>query len=90
MYSPTGHVAVQLTASPVHREGNQVGGADATNYFAYFGRFIVTESGRAVVHHIEGGLQPVQDGEARPLRLIGDTLILGDSRTWRRVFVRVR
>jgi hypothetical protein len=90
MYSATGHMAVQLTASPVHRDGDRVGGAVPAEYVAYFGKFTLTESGRAVVHHIEGGLQPVLDGEARPLRLVGDTLILGDARTWRRVFVRVR
>jgi hypothetical protein len=30
------------------------------------------------------------DSEPRPFVLNGDTLVLGDGRTWRRTFVRIR
>jgi hypothetical protein len=60
-------------------------------YIAYFGTYTVDWSGHTVVHRIEADINPSFTGSSdpRPFRLAGDSLILGDDRTWRRVFVRV-
>jgi hypothetical protein len=45
-----------------------------------------------VVHHVEGSLDPsfTDTDQPRPFVLSGDTLVIGDQTTWKRVLVRVR
>lgn len=82
IYTTTGHVSVHLGP-----------GADvpAASWESYVGTYSLDSGGTAVIHHIEGSSAPITaNDEARPFVLRGDTLILGDGRTWRRVLVRVR
>ena len=98
-YDADSTMAVQIMATPprpAFAEGEDQGTAaekvaafDA--YVAYFGRWVVNAEGQ-VTHRVTGALDPTYVGtdQERPFRVTGDSLILGDGRTWRRVFVRVR
>lgn len=59
-------------------------------YASYFGRYSVDWDRRIVTHQVEGSLNPALNGtdQRRPFELSGDTLILTDRKSWRRVFVR--
>jgi hypothetical protein len=59
-------------------------------YIAYFGTYTVDSTHRTVIHHVAADINPSFTGSAdpRPYRIAGDSLILGDGRTWRRVFLR--
>jgi hypothetical protein len=61
-------------------------------YVAYFGTYTVDESRGIITHYVEGSLLPSYTGTAqeRPFKLLGDRLELGDGRTSRRVFERVK
>jgi hypothetical protein len=84
VYDQSGWLSVQITGE--------------TGPFSYFGRFEVIEIGEldgdvcGVLHHtIVASSCPellAADPE-RPFRISGDTLVLGDDETWRRVFERV-
>jgi hypothetical protein len=65
---------------------------------SYFGRFEVVEIGEAegdvagVVNHliVASSMPELLEGDpGRPFRVSGDTLVLGDERTWRRISERV-
>jgi hypothetical protein len=75
----------------------QVAGQDG-RYDAYFGRFLVVEvqnegdGVRGVVKHevVATSMANVMSGnQERPFRISGDTLILGDEQTWRRICERL-
>ena len=75
----------------------QVAGSDG-KLDSYFGRFSVLDARRTdgdvqglLNHLIEASSMPelLSADPARPFRLNGDTLILGDEKTWRRVCERV-
>ena len=60
------------------------------NSFGYFGTYSVDLKNSVVTHHVEGGCIPyyIDTDQKRPFTLNGDTLIIGDNRTWKRVLVR--
>ena len=60
-------------------------------YIAYFGTYTVDATRHTVIHRVEADINPSFTGSAdpRPYRVAGDSLILGDDRTWRRVFLRI-
>jgi lipocalin-like protein len=67
-------------------------------FIGYVGTFSIREAASldtgfsgVLEHHMESASHPelLEDDSARPFVLDGDTLELGDGRTWRRVFVRV-
>lgn len=61
------------------------------NSFGYFGTYtLVIEKGR-VIHHVKGGTIPwyTDTEQPRQIQLKGDTAIIGDSKTTKRVLVRV-
>jgi hypothetical protein len=89
IYTQSCHVTLQITG-PRQQNDAMVSSDLSHGYFAYFGNYRIAGDGRTVTHRIEGALQPNRDDEARPFVLRGDTLILGDGRTWRRTFVRLR
>ena len=64
----------------------------AATYNGYFGTYTVNEARGLVTHLVEGGSAPDYIGtpQQRPFKVTGDTLTLGDGRTWKRVLVRVR
>ncbi len=83
IYTATGQVSVHL--------GTCDGPADERVYGRYFGTYTADTARHLVTHRIEGGRDPADVGTAvaRPYRIRGDTLELGDGRTWRRLLVRV-
>ena len=59
---------------------------------AYWGTYSVDASRGVVVHHVERDLTSGLAGtdQPRPFRLEGDRLIIGDGKSWKRVFERAR
>jgi len=87
IYTPTGQVSVHITSGK-HDPAEAAREPQAS----YFGTFTTDQGCRIVTHQVEGGTIPEYTGTAqpRPFRVSGDSLILGDDRTWRRVLIRVR
>jgi hypothetical protein len=98
-YTPGGRMTLQVvrTPAPAPFAGGAEKGTVAEKtaafdaYIAYFGTYTLDSARRTVMHHVEADINPSFTGSAdpRPFRVTGDSLILGDERTWRRVFVRV-
>lgn len=57
----------------------------------YFGTYSVDFAKSVVTHHVTGGSLPwyVDTDQPRPFLFKGDTLIIGDNKTWKRVLVKV-
>ena len=95
-------MSVQLAQAPVPprlptdsvRDGLPVDSAEAfallRRHISYFGTYSVDSQRGIVVHHIEAEVGRVYTDthRERPFRLWGDTLVLGNERTWRRLLVR--
>lgn len=60
------------------------------NSFGYFGTYSLDLTNSVVTHHVEGGCIPyyIDTDQKRVFTLKGDTLIIGDTKTWKRVLVR--
>lgn len=60
------------------------------NSFGYFGTYSVDVTNSVVTHHVQGGCIPyyIDTDQKRQFTLKGDTLIIGDLKTWKRVLVR--
>ena len=58
--------------------------------FGYFGTYRVDFNTSVVTHEVKGGTIPwfIGTDQPRPFVLKGDTLIIGDNKTWRRVLVK--
>jgi len=58
--------------------------------FGYFGDYDVDFKKSIVTHKVKGGTIPwfIGTDQPRPFILRGDTLIIGDNKTWRRVLVK--
>ena len=56
----------------------------------YFGTYTVDFNQSIVTHHVKGGSLPwyIDTDQPRPFILKCDTLIIGDSKTWKRVLVK--
>ena len=56
----------------------------------YFGTYSVDWDKSIVTHHVKGGSLPwyIDTEQKRPFILKGDTLIIGNNKTWRRTLVR--
>jgi hypothetical protein len=56
----------------------------------YFGSYSVDFNKSIITHHVTGGSMPwyIDTDQPRPFILKGDTLIIGDSKTWKRVLVK--
>lgn len=56
----------------------------------YFGTYTVDFNKSIVTHHVKGGSLPwyIDTDQPRKFILKGDTLIIGDSKTWKRVLVK--
>jgi len=98
-YTPSGRMTLQVARAPGPRpfaKGAEQGTArEKANafdaYIAYFGTYTVDSTRHTVIHRVEADINPSFTGsrDPRPYRIAGDSLILGDGRTWRRVFLRV-
>ena len=60
------------------------------NSVGYFGTYTVDVNRSVVTHHVKGGSMPwyIDTDQERPFILKGDTLIIGDNKTWKRVLVK--
>ena len=60
------------------------------NSFGYFGTYSIDYKKSIVTHHVKGGCIPyyIDTDQERPFILKGDTLIIGDNKTWRRILVK--
>lgn len=63
-----------------------------TNSFGYFGTYTLEPEKGRVIHHVTGGTIPwyTDTEQPRQIQLKGDTAIIGDNKTTRRVLVRVK
>ena len=104
-YDPTGHVSIQIQQGPELQKvasdrgeewfQNATPGelrATVRAYRAYFGTYSVDRAAGVVVHRVEGDSRGFYTGsvQRRTFRLVGDSLIIGNDSTARRVLVRVR
>jgi hypothetical protein len=99
VYDPTGHVSIQIMRMPPVPPfaAGPDSASDAElrklfdSYVGYFGTYTVDSKRSVIVHHVEGGTLPNYIGtdQVRPFRLAGDSLIIGDGKTWRRLLLRV-
>jgi hypothetical protein len=62
-----------------------------TNSVGYFGTYTVDLEKSIVTHHVKGGSLPwyIDTDQERPFSIKGDTLIINNNKTWKRVLVRV-
>lgn len=61
-----------------------------SNAFGYFGSYKVDWEKSIVTHYVKGGslLWYIDTDQPRPFMLKGDTLIIGDNKTTRRVLLK--
>jgi hypothetical protein len=62
-----------------------------SNSVGYFGTYTVDLEKSIVTHHVKGGSYPwyYDTDQQRPFVIRGDTLIITNNKTWKRVLVRV-
>jgi hypothetical protein len=91
MYAQTGHVSVHLQRCAARGAAPDAAGM-SSSYGGYFGTFRIDAARGMIIHRVEGGsiAEYIGGDEERPFRLVGDTLTLGDGRTWRRTLVRIQ
>jgi hypothetical protein len=89
IYTASGLVSVHVARCPT---ADLAPTELAETYNGYFGTYTVNEARGMVTHQVEGGSAPDYIGtpQQRPFKVTGDTLVLGDGRSWKRVLVRVR
>ena len=96
VHDVTGHFSVQIMQTPPLRAWPAI--TDSTGlrrliegYYAAFGTFTVDAGRLESVYHVEGSTIPTIIGTdvSLPYRVSGDSLIIGDSKTWRRVWLRI-
>lgn len=63
----------------------------STNAVGYFGTYTVDVEKSIVTHHVKGGSYPwyFDTDQQRPFIIKGDTLVITNNKTWKRVLVRV-
>jgi Lipocalin-like domain len=96
VYDATGHASIQImTTPPVQlQQPDTPTPAEAlqifNNYIAYFGTYTVDAQNITV--NVAGAWDPSQVGtaQARPYQLKGDTLIIGDQKTYKRTLKRFK
>ena len=97
VHDASGHFSVQIMRTPplhaIPANTDTAGMREFLGgYYAAFGTFTVDSSKGESSYHVEGSTLPgIIGADAQlPYRLSGDSLIIGDSKTWRRVWLRVR
>lgn len=90
VYDGSGFLAMQVFAEP--------SSFSPESFVAYIGTFSIREATNlgngfsgVLEHHMKSASHPdlLEEDPARPFVVEGDTLTLGDGRTWRRVFARL-
>jgi hypothetical protein len=91
VYDHTGLGSMQVFADPNSHS--------LETFVAYIGTFIVREAAPnaagfegVVEHHMDASSSPdlLSEDSGRPFVVTADKLILGDGKTWRRVFTRLQ
>jgi Lipocalin-like domain len=61
-----------------------------SNSVGYFGTYSVDHNKSVVTHHVKGGSLPwyIDTDQPRQFILKGDTLIIGDRKTWKRILIK--
>ncbi len=100
MHDATGHFSVQIMRTPpmasIAVEPDSAVLASLRElfdgYYGSFGTYAVDAGGAESVYHIVASTRPNLIGTDAdlPFRVVGDSLIIGDAKTWRRVWLRVR
>ena len=105
IYDPTGHVSIQIQRGPAPPVISKERGEDwfrealpeqlratVDAFRAYFGTYSVDRQRGVVIHQVEGDSRALYTGTSQPrrFRLAGDSLIIGNDTTARRVLIRVR
>ncbi len=100
LHDAMGHFSVQIMRTPpmqsIAVEPDSAALASLRElfdgYYGAFGTYSVDAGQAESVYHIVGSTRPNLIGtDARlPFRVVGDSLIIGDDQTWRRVWIRVR
>lgn len=105
VYDPSGHVSIQIQQGPTPLVIGEARGEDwfreasleelramVAGYRAYFGTYTVDTARGVVVHQVEGDSRALYTGtpQHRRFRLDGDSLIIGNDTTTRRVLLRVQ
>jgi len=100
VHDRTGHFSVQIMRTPPIRPSAEDPDSLTESelrelfqgYYAAFGTYTVDSMRSESVYSIEGSTRPQYIGtEARlPYRIEGDSLIIGDGKTWHRLWQRVR
>ena len=101
IYTATGHMSAQVASAPIAPilpldslvDGNPRGEeaiAMLGRSVSYFGTYTIDAERRVVVHNVQADMRRRYTGRAedRLYRLNGDSLILGNDSTWRRVLLR--
>ena len=103
-YDATGHVSIQIMRGPDPFRVDSSRGESwflkatpeelrraAQDYRAYFGSYTVDSARGIVLHQVEGDSRGLYTGsrQRRRYRLVGDSLIIGNDSTNRRVLLRV-
>jgi hypothetical protein len=96
-YGSDGRMSAQLTRrSPAHLSNNDWRKVDAgekarawSDYFGYYGTYLIDEASRVVHHHIEGSWFPnlVGTTEARHYQFEGEQLVLDADTAWGKVHI---
>ena len=100
VHDRTGHFSVQIMRTPaIHTSAEEPDTPTQSelrehfqDYYAGFGTYTVDSMSSESVYRIEGSTRPQLIGtEARlPYRIESDSLIIGDGKTWHRVWQRLR
>jgi hypothetical protein len=97
VHDPTGHASVQIMRTPFRAPAGGTDGATVDElrdllkgYYAAFGTYSVDVERTEAVYNIEGSTRPeIIATTVLPYRIAGESLIIGDGKTWRRVWQRV-
>ena len=105
VYDPTGHVSIQIMRGPDPFRVDSARGEQwfergtldelrhaSGDFRAYFGTYAVDSARGLIWHNVEGDSRGLYTGtrQRRRFRLSGDTLLIGNDTTARRLLVRVR
>jgi hypothetical protein len=96
IYDDTGHASIQIMTTPPVKIATPDSPTPAealeifNGYIAYYGTYTVDSANITV--QVEGAWDPSQVGtaQARPYELLGDRLIIGDQKTYKRVLKRFK
>ncbi len=100
VHDRTGHFSVQIMRTPAFRTSAEESDGMTESelrelfqgYYASFGTYTVDSKRSESVYQIEGSTRPQLIGieVGLPYRIEGDSLIIGDGKTWHRLWQRLR